>query len=92
MRDGFSLSVIQSTVVPGESTLGEARHLHSGECRHQYTVRTIRKDVHQASVTAREHEVTPDTTSHLIVDASYLARLAGRECIEGPELGTDGGR
>ena len=92
IRAGFSLSSIQSIVVPGESVLGEARHLRSCEYRHSCTARMIGKDAHLASVTAREHEATLDAMSHLIVDASYLIRLAGRECIEGPELGTDGER
>lgn len=90
--DGSSLSLMQSTVIPGESVLGEARHLRSREYLRSCTTLMIRKDAHQAGVAVRKHEATLDTTSKLIVDASYLVRLARRECVEGPELGTDGGR
>ena len=91
IRDVFSLSLTQPIEVPGESVLGEARHLHNREHHRSHIARTTRKDVHQTGVTLCEHEGTLDATTNLVVDANYFVRFARRKCIEELELGTDGG-
>jgi len=92
IRIVFSLSVIQLIVVPREPLLGEARHLDNREDHCAGVVRTNEKDIHQTGGTRCEHEVTLDTLSVGIVDASNLVRSAGRLWSEGLELGTVRGR
>ena len=83
---------MQLIVVPREPLLGEARHLHNREDRCAGSVRTNGKDIHQTGGTRCECEVTVDTLSISIIDASNLVRSAGRLWSEGPEIGTVGGR
>lgn len=72
--------------------MGEARHLHDREDCCAGSVRTNRKNIHQTGGTQCECEVTLDTLSISIIDASNLVRSAGRQWSEGPEPDTVGGR
>lgn len=85
MRFFLLFTVVQPMVVPGESILDDARHLHDSE-RHR-VAGTNRRGIHQTSITRSQFKVSLDTSSQLIVDASHLICRAGRHGTEGLELG-----